>query len=153
MIDETRSGGESARAGTGATVVVASLTMLLAVLLPGCGDSGEQAAVEVIDALDRGKITGTKGTMETIAQGLRAYSVDHSGYPEVHDIDALMAELVPAHLRAAVTLDAWGRPFSYQGGGDGFTLVSGGKDGKSGNGDDVVMIDGRFETIATPGGP
>ncbi|HET6278384.1 MAG TPA: type II secretion system protein GspG [Candidatus Polarisedimenticolia bacterium] len=133
--------------------VTAGIAMVLALAVSGCGDAGEQAAGQMIDALDRGKVTGTRGTMETIAQGLRAYSVDHSGYPEVQTIEALMAELVPAHLRAPVTSDAWGRPFSYQGGSDGFTLASSGQDGSSGTGDDVVMIDGRFEAMAAPGGP
>jgi len=102
----------------------------------------------------RSRLVRARAMVEAgVAQGLRAYSIDHSGYPEVQTIEALMAELVPAHLRAAVTLDAWGRPFSYRGGGDGFTLISSGQDGASGTADDVVMIDGRFETMAAPGGP
>jgi len=128
-----------------------ALLLTLAVL--GCGDAGERAAGQMLDALERGKITGTKGTMETIAQGLRTYSVDHSGYPEVDSIEALMTELVPAHLRAPVTLDAWGRPISYRGEGESFTLLSSGQDGNSGTSDDIVMIDGRFETTAGSGGP
>ena len=127
-----------------------ALLLTLAVL--GCGDAGERAAGQMLDALERGKITGTKGTMETIAQGLRAYAVDHSGYPEADSIEALMAELVPAHLRASVTLDAWGRPLSYRGGGGSFTLTSSGQDRNSSS-DDIVMIDGRFETTAGSGGP
>jgi len=147
-----RRGEFAATAGVRSGVTV-GIAMVLAFAMTGCGDAGEQAAGQMIDALERGKITGTKGTMETIAQGLRAYSVDHSGYPEVQTIEALMAELVPAHLRASVTLDAWGHPFSYRGGSDGFTLVSSGQDGRGGTSDDVVMIDGRFETMAAPGGP
>lgn len=127
--------------------------VLLAVAALGCGDSGERAAGQMLDALDRGKITGTKGTMETIAQGLRTYSVDHSGYPEADSIEALMAELVPAYMRVAVTLDAWGGPISYQGEEESFTLVSSGQDGNSGTGDDIVMIDGRFEAASLSGGP
>jgi len=149
MIEPLR-GVRDAAAGVFSPIL--GIAILLAAFLPGCGDAGEKAAGEMIGALDRGKITGTRGTMETIAQGLRAYSVDHSGYPEVQTIDALMAELVPAHLRAAVILDAWGHPFSYRSEGDSFTLVSSGQDGTSGTSDDVVMIDGRFETIAAPGG-
>ena len=126
--------------------------VLLAVAALGCGDSGERAAGQMLDALDRGKITGTKGTMEAIAQGLRTYSVDHSGYPEADSIDALMAELVPAYMRVAVTLDAWGGPISYRGEGDSFTLVSSGQDGNNGTSDDIVMIDGRFETASVSGG-
>jgi len=132
---------------------ILGVAILLAVILAGCGDAGEKAAGQMIEALERGKITGTRGTMETIAQALRAYSVDHSGYPEVQTIDAVMAELVPAQLRAAVTLDAWGRPLSYRGEEDSFTLSSSGQDGTSGTSDDIVMIDGRFETMAAPGGP
>ena len=89
--------------------------------------------------------------METIAQGLRAYSVDHSGYPEAGTVDALMNELVPSYLKAAVTLDAWGRPIAYRGGGETFTLISSGQDGRSGTGDDIVMIDGRFEAASGSG--
>lgn len=150
MMQRRRDSGETA--GAGAVAVMVGV-VLLVVALPGCGDAGERAAGGMIDALERGKITGTKGTMETIAQGLRAYSVDHSGYPEADTIEALMGELVPAHLRAAVTLDAWGRPISYRGGSESFTLVSRGQDGRSGTSDDIVMTDGRFEAASVSGGP
>lgn len=139
-------------AGAGGRAMAWGAVLLVSAVL-GCGDAGERAAGQMLDALDRGKITGTKGTMETIAQGLRAYSVDHSGYPEADSIEALMAELVPAHLRAAVTLDAWGRPLSYRGEGESFILISSGQDGNSGSSDDIVMIDGRFEATAGSGGP
>jgi hypothetical protein len=142
MMHETLGGSNR---GGGACAVLA---MMLALFTAGCGDSGERAAGEMLGALERGKITGTRGTMEAIAQGLRSYSVDHSGYPESDSIQDLMAELVPAHMRAAtITTDAWGRSLSYRGESQSFTLVSGGQDGRIGTDDDIVMVDGRFEAL------
>ena len=130
----------------------AVMAFLVAVSMAGCGDSAEQAAVGMVQALDDGKVTGTRGTMQTIATGLQAYAIDRSGYPKTESLDEMMSELVPAHLRGPVKMDAWGRSFSYHGSDDTYTLISAGTDGSIGTGDDIVLVDGRFTESPRRGG-
>ncbi len=96
----------------------------------GCGRAGEQAAGEVLHALDQGKVVGTKSTMETLGRAL-----------------------APAFLPSAVTVDAWGNDFVYASGGASFTLTSPGADGRTGTADDIVMTDGRFTQLPSPAAP
>lgn len=132
---------------------IGGLAVVLAILPgAGCGDTTERAAVQMVTALDRGKVTGTRGTMETIATGLRVYAVDHSGYPETDSLDDAMAALVPAHLRAPIDSDAWGRRLSYRGEQESYRLSSSGQDGEFGTADDIVLEDGRFTASPKVGG-
>jgi len=119
----------------------------------GCGHAGEQAAGEVLHALDQGKIVGTKGTMETLGRALAAYSVDRGGYPQGASVQQATAALVPAFLPSAVTTDAWGNVLVYESAGASFTLTSPGADGRTGTADDLVMTDGRFTQLPAPGAP
>ncbi len=119
----------------------------------GCGRAGEQAAGEVLHALDQGKVVGTKSTMETLGRALAAYSVDRGGYPQATSLQQAAAALVPAFLPSAVTVDAWGNDFVYASGGASFTLTSPGADGRTGTADDIVMTDGRFTQLPSPAAP
>jgi len=115
-----------------------------------CGRAGEQAAGEVLHALDQGKVVGTKSTMETLGRALAAYSVDKGGYPQGTSVQQATAALVPAFLPSAVTVDAWGNDFVYASGGTSFTITSPGADGRAGTADDIVMTDGRFTQLPSP---
>ncbi len=112
-----------------------------------CGHAGEQAAGEVLHAIDQGKVVGTKSTMETLGRALAAYSVDRGGYPQGASVQQATAALVPAFLPSAVTVDAWGNTFVYESGGASFTLTSPGGDGRTGTADDIVMTDGHFTQV------
>ncbi len=125
---------------------------VLILAMGGCGKAGEQTARQVLRSIDQGKITGTKGTMETFSTALRSYSVDHGGYPKTSSMQEATAALVPAALVAPVGPDAWGNPFSYSSDGASFTLTAPGQDGVLGTPDDVIMVDGRFTQIPSPGG-
>ena len=132
----------------------AAITALgLAVACAGCGKSGEEYAVHVTRGLDRGKITATQGTMETIGRALEAASFDRGGYPAGSTIQDAMAAVVPAQLRAPVTMDAWGRPLVYRSDGRSYALLSTGDDGREGTEDDLIMTDGRFTRIPAASGP
>ena len=117
----------------------------------GCGKSGEEYAVQVVRAVDQGKVTATRGDMETIGRALEAVTVDRGGYPAGSTIRDAMAAIVPGQMRMAVTADAWGRPFEYRSDGRTYTLSSVGADGAAGTDDDLVLTDGRFE--GPPGPP
>ena len=133
--------------------LAASLLIVGAVLpAAGCGRAGENASREVLHAIDQGKVTGTKGNMETLARAIEASALDRGGYPQGGSIGQATSVLVPTYLPGAVTTDAWGNTFLYQSDGRSFTLTSPGADGRAGSGDDVVMTDSRFTHLPTPGG-
>ncbi|HXH28582.1 MAG TPA: type II secretion system protein GspG [Candidatus Polarisedimenticolia bacterium] len=133
------------------TFSLTGLLLVAGLTLPACGKAGEDYSREVLHGLDQGKLTGTKGTMETFGRALSAYSVDHGGYPQGADIDAAAQALSPAYLRAPMLVDAWGNRLQYQSDGQSFTLSSPGSDGAAGTGDDVVLKDGQFTQLPSPG--
>ena len=131
---------------------VALLVALTAALIPSaCGKTGEQAAHQVLHAIDQGKLIGTRGTMENIGKALTTYSMDRGGYPPGTSIQEATAALVPAFLPSPVTVDAWGNTLAYQSDTKSFTLTSPGADGRIGSADDMVMSDGRFTQLPAPG--
>ena len=131
---------------------VALLVALTAALVPSaCGKTGEQAAHQVLHAIDQGKLIGTRGTMENIGKALTTYSMDRGGYPPGTSIQEATAALVPAFLPSAVTVDAWGNTLAYRSDTRSFTLASPGADGRIGSADDMVMNDGQFTQLPAPG--
>jgi len=141
-------GGKALRPVAGILMILSFGSFLVPV---GCGRAGENAAGEVLHALNQGKVVGTKSTMETLGRALAAYSVDRGGYPQGTSMQQASAALVPAFLPSAVTIDSWGNTFAYESGGAGFTLTSPGADGRLGTADDFVMTDGRFTQLPSPG--
>jgi len=129
------------------TPVAATLGCLLAL---ACGHSGEQAAHDVLHALDQGKVVGTRGTLDNLGKALTTYSMDHGGYPQGGSIQEATAALVPAFLPSPVTVDAWGNTLVYQSDTRTFTLTSPGADGRVGTADDMVMTDGRITQMPSP---
>jgi hypothetical protein len=123
------------------------------VLSAACGRGGEQAAHDVLHALDQGKVIGTRGSMENIGKALTSYSMDHGGYPQGASIQDATAALVPAFLPSPVTVDAWGNTLAYQSDARSFTLTSPGADGRVGTADDMVMTDGRITQMPSPTAP
>ncbi|SRR5213593_3982906 len=128
---------------------VATLVAML-VLLAGCGRAGENVSREVLRAIDQGKVTGTKGTMETLSRALSAYAIDRGGYPRGSSIRDAVAALTPAFLVSPVGADEWGNPFGYQSDTRSFTITSAGADGRVGTADDIVLADGRFTYLPAP---
>jgi hypothetical protein len=120
------------------------LVLLLAAA--GCGRAGEDYSREVLHALDQGKVTGTRSTMETLGRALAAFAVDRGGYPQGTMRDAAAA-LTPAFIAAPMTVDAWGNPLLYRSDSRTFTLSSTGADGRAGTEDDIEMVDGRFTRL------
>jgi type II secretion system (T2SS) protein G len=135
--------------GVGLGTLLALLTTALA--FTGCGKAGEQAAHDVLHAIDQGKLIGTRGTMENLGKALTTYSMDRGSYPQGSSIQEATTALVPAFLPSPVTVDAWGNTLVYQSDSKSFTLTSPGADGRVGTADDMVMTDGRFTQLPAPG--
>ncbi len=117
----------------------------------GCGKSGEDYSRQVVQALDQGKVVGTKGSMETLARALSAYAIDNGGYPQAATLQSALEALVPSHLRAPVSADAWNHPLSYRSDGRSYTLTAPGQDGSIGTDDDIEMTDGQFTKLPKRG--
>ncbi len=135
----------------GAGPVALLVMFTTALFLLACGKTGEQAAHDVLHAIDQGKLIGTRGTMENIGKALTTYAMDRGVYPQGTSIQEATAALVPAFLPSAVTIDAWGNTLVYQSDTRSFTLTSPGADGRIGSADDMVMTDGRFTQLPAPG--
>jgi hypothetical protein len=110
----------------------------------GCGRAGEEYSREVLRAVDQGRVTATRGTMETIGRALSAYAIDRGGYPAGGGIRDLLTALSPGYLPAPQAVDAWGNELHYRSDTRGYTLISPGEDGRIGTEDDLVLADGRF---------
>lgn len=134
-----------------AAVHLAIGALLIAGFL-GCGKTGEEYAHQVVDALDQGKIIGTKGSMENLARALSTYAVDHGGYPVAADLQNALGELVPSYLRVPVRVDAWNHPLIYRSDGRSYTLTASGQDGVIDTEDDLEMTDGQFTRLPKRGG-
>lgn len=130
----------------------AALAAVLALAAAGCGNTTEQYSRDVLHALDQGKLTGTRGTMETIGRALSAYAVDRGGYPAGGSAREMLAALSPAFLPMPQVADAWGNELGYQSDTRSYTLTSPGADGRIGSDDDVVMVEGRFTQLPRPAG-
>ncbi|MFQ5876952.1 MAG: type II secretion system protein GspG [Acidobacteriota bacterium] len=120
-------------------------------LLAACGKAGEEYSREVLHALEQGRLVGTRGTMETVARALEAYRLERGAYPRGATMREAVSALSPAYLRSPSAVDAWGRTLDYRSDGDTYTLTSPGPDGRSGSGDDLVMVDGAFTNSPPPG--
>ncbi len=130
----------------------AALAAMVLSMCLGCGNPQDEYAHQVLRALDQGKVTGTRGTMQTFATALSAYSVDRGGYPAAASVQEAVAALSPAFLRSPMTVDAWGGTLDYRSDGQSYTLASPGQDGRLGTDDDIVMVDGKFTHVPSPGG-
>jgi hypothetical protein len=128
----------------------AMLVAVLVVAESGCGRTGEQYSRDVLRAVDQGRVTGTRGTMETIGRALSAYAIDRGGYPTGGSVRDMLSALSPGYLPAPQAVDAWGNELHYRSDARGYTLTSSGADGRIGTEDDLVLADGRFSRLPSP---
>lgn len=126
-------------------IVVAIIGLLSAIAVPS-----------LLNAVDRGKQSGTVADMRAIATALERYAVDNNGYPTDADLGALAASLEPGYITLMPRADDWGNGYVYEPdpGGQAYTLRSLGKDGQPqaspGYGathafeDDIILVHGQF---------
>ncbi|HSB29274.1 MAG TPA: type II secretion system protein GspG [Pyrinomonadaceae bacterium] len=90
-------------------------------------------------ALDSLKRTQTAADMNSIATALEAFHRARGSFVIAKKHAVLIDHLSPGYLQKVIRLDAWQRPYSYQGDQDHFILRSSGPDGKENTPDDIVV--------------
>ena len=96
----------------------------------------------LIRALNAEKTSRVRAELETIATALEAFRRERGSYVEAKTEAALIDFLSPRYLARVIRLDAWHRPYEYEGSRDSYALRSLGPDGKSGTEDDVLLTKG-----------
>ncbi len=114
-------------------IVVAIIGILAAILVPNA-----------LMAIQKSRQKSTMEDMRTIVTGIESYATDWDKPPGATDITSLRSFLTTFHIKRMKTTDGWGYPFQYStyGGGDDYSLISYGKNKKSGgNVDCPTMYD------------
>lgn len=96
----------------------------------------------LIRALNAEKTSRVRAELETIATALEAFRRERGSYVEAKTEAALIDFLSPRYLARVIRLDAWHRPYEYEGSRESYVLRSLGPDGESGTTDDVVLAKG-----------
>ena len=96
----------------------------------------------LVRALNAEKTSRVRAELETIATALEAFRRERGFYVEAKTEAALVDYLSPRYLAHVIRLDAWHRPYEYEGSRESYVLRSVGPDGKSGTSDDVVLAKG-----------
>ncbi len=111
-------------------------------------------ALQLIDAIDRGRQRRTMASMRNIAVANGTMRVDRGAYAE--SLQALQAN----RYIVKIPIDGWGNTFIYSVGQDTYTITSHGSDGQAGPAPpgtwrsepyepDIVLSDGRFTQAPT----
>ena len=96
----------------------------------------------LVRALNAEKTSRVRAELETIATALEAFRRESGSYVEAKTEAALVDFLSPRYLTRVIRLDAWHRPYEYEGSRESYVLRSLGPDGKPGTSDDVVLAKG-----------
>ena len=96
----------------------------------------------LIRALNAEKTSRVRAELETIATALEAFRRERGSYVEAKTEAALIDFLSPRYLARVIRLDAWHRPYEYEGSRESYVLRSLGPDGQVGTSDDVVLAKG-----------
>lgn len=96
----------------------------------------------LVRALNAEKTSRVRAELETIATALEAFRRERGSYVEAKTEAALIDFLSPRYLARVIRLDAWHRPYEYEGSRESYVLRSLGPDGQSGTSDDVVLVKG-----------
>jgi hypothetical protein len=106
------------------------------------GDRSWEDVETLIRALNVEKTSRSRAELETIATALEAFRRETGSYVEGRTEAALIDFLSPRYLNRVIRLDAWHRPYEYEGTRNSYVLRSLGADGKAGTSDDVVVARG-----------
>lgn len=96
----------------------------------------------LVRALNAEKTSRVRAELETIATALEAFRRERGFYVEAKTEAALIDFLSPRYLGRVIRLDAWHRPYEYEGSRESYVLRSLGPDGQPGTSDDVVLAKG-----------
>lgn len=96
----------------------------------------------LVRALNAEKAARVRAELETIATALEAFRRERGSYVEAKTEAGLVDFLSPRYLARVIRLDAWHRPYEYEGSRESYVLRSLGPDGQPGTADDVVLARG-----------
>jgi general secretion pathway protein G len=127
-------------------IVVAIIALIATLAMPN-----------IRDAMQKAKRTASMTDMKTISKAIQAYDLEWDTYPiaSVSPISVLRPLLEPKYVTELNILDSWSNEYIYEGGPDGFTIISYGRDGvPSGPTEgkiedfnhDIRLINGKFVT-------
>lgn len=106
------------------------------------GDRRWEDVELLIRAVNTEKTSRVRAELETIATALEAFRRERGSYVEAKSETALVDFLSPRYIARVIRVDAWHRPYEYEGTRDSYVLRSLGPDGKAGTADDVVLAKG-----------
>lgn len=106
------------------------------------GDRRWENVETLVRALNAEKTSRARAELETIATALEAFRRERGGYVQAKTEAALIDFLSPRYLNRVIRLDAWHRPYEYEGSRDSYVLRSLGPDGTAGTSDDIVVAKG-----------
>jgi len=102
------------------------------------GDRNWEDVDSLLRALNAEKTSRVRAELETIATALDAFRRERGSYIESKSETALMDLLSPHYLVRVIRLDAWHRPYEYEGTRNSYVLRSVGPDGKANTPDDIT---------------
>jgi Type II secretion system (T2SS), protein G len=102
------------------------------------GDRNWEDVDSLVRALNMEKTSRVRAEMETIATALEAFKRERGAYVESKSEAQLIDFLSPRYLARVIRVDAWQRPYEYEGTRNSFVLRSTGPDGKPNTPDDIT---------------
>lgn len=102
------------------------------------GDRSWEDVDSLVRALNAEKISRVRAELETIATALEAFRRERGSYVESKSEISLINSLSPRYLARVIRVDAWHRPYEYEGTRNSYVLRSSGPDGKPNTPDDIT---------------
>jgi len=104
------------------------------------GDRNWEDVDSLVRALNAEKTSRVRAELETIATALEAFKREQGAYVESKSETALIDSLSPQYLARVIRVDAWHRPYEYEGTRNSYVLRSAGPDGKPNTPDDITRM-------------
>jgi len=102
------------------------------------GDRNWEDVESLVRALNAEKTSRVRAELETIAIALEAFKRERGSYVESKSEAQLIDFLSPHYLARAIRVDAWDRPYEYEGTRNSYVLRSAGPDRKPNTADDIT---------------
>lgn len=102
------------------------------------GDRNWENVDSLVTALNAEKTSRVRAELETIATALEAFKRERGSYVASKSEAQLIDFLSPRYLARVIRVDAWDRPYEYEGTGNSYVLRSVGPDGKPNTADDIT---------------
>ena len=123
----------------GFTLIELLIVIIILAVLAGI------AIPSYLSITNRAKESATEAEMSSIATALEMYNADKGIYPDTGLVAMTTAlEADPAYMAKVPQNDKWSHLYAYAVVGKGYTLTSGGKDGATTTGDNIIFTNGQM---------